>query len=142
MDLTPRDPFVLKVRAVEDEAPKIVARRESLEQVVLDSEVVTFDLVASDDFGVKRVGLEWIGCPHQGGWKNADHRRESGRGRREPEKKELAVARDVLRDARGRGAADARGARVERRLSARASSARVRRRSSCTCSTRPITRCG
>jgi hypothetical protein len=59
--LTPRDPLVLKVRAVEDEAPRIVARRESLEQVVLDSEVVTFDLTASDDFGVKRVGLEWTG---------------------------------------------------------------------------------
>lgn len=49
--LTPRDPLVLKVRAVEDEAPKILARRESLEQVVLDSEVVTFDLTARDDFG-------------------------------------------------------------------------------------------
>lgn len=59
--LTPRDPLVLKVRAVEDEAPKILARRDSTEQVVLDSEVVTFDLVVSDDFGVKRVGLEWTG---------------------------------------------------------------------------------
>ena len=59
--LSPRDPLVLKVRAVEDEAPKILARRESLEQVVLDSEVVTFDLAVSDDFGVKRVGLEWTG---------------------------------------------------------------------------------
>ena len=63
--LTPRDPFVLKVRAVEDEAPKIVARRESLEQVVLDSEVVTFDVTAADDFGVKRVGLEWTGSRTQ-----------------------------------------------------------------------------
>lgn len=60
--LTPRDPLMLKVRAVEDEAPKIVARRETLEQVVLDSEVVTFDLAATDDFGVKRAGLEWIGA--------------------------------------------------------------------------------
>lgn len=59
--LTPRDPLLLKVRAVDDEAPKIVARRESLEQVVLDSEVVTFDLTAGDDFGVRRVGLEWTG---------------------------------------------------------------------------------
>jgi len=59
--LTPRDPLVLKVHAVEDEPPKIVARRESLEQVVLDSEVVTFDLNASDDFGVKTIGLEWTG---------------------------------------------------------------------------------
>jgi hypothetical protein len=60
--LTPRDPLVLKVRALTDEAPRIVARRDSLEQVVLDSEVVTFDLAASDDFGVKRVGLEWKGA--------------------------------------------------------------------------------
>ena len=60
--LTPRDPLLLKVRAVEDEAPKIVARRDSLEQVVLDSEVVTFDVNATDDFGVKTVGLEWTGA--------------------------------------------------------------------------------
>ncbi|HYF37673.1 MAG TPA: hypothetical protein VD994_20395, partial [Prosthecobacter sp.] len=59
--LVPREPLVLKVRAVEDEAPKIVARRETLEQVVLDSEVVTFDLAAFDDFGVHNVGLEWKG---------------------------------------------------------------------------------
>ncbi len=60
--LTPRDPFLLRVRAVNDEPPKIVARRESLEQVVLDSEVVTFDVSATDDFGVKRVGLDWVGA--------------------------------------------------------------------------------
>jgi len=59
--LTPHDPLVLKVRAAQDEAPRIVARRESLEQVVLDSEVVTFDLTATDDYGVKEVGLEWKG---------------------------------------------------------------------------------
>lgn len=59
--LTPRDPLLIKVRAVEDESPKIVARRETQEQVVLDSEVVTFDVRATDDFGVKRVGLEWVG---------------------------------------------------------------------------------
>lgn len=61
--LAPRDPFVLRVRAVEDEAPKVMARRDSLEQVVLDSEVVTFDLSATDDFGVQRAGLEWLGAP-------------------------------------------------------------------------------
>ena len=63
--LTPRDPLVLKVKAVEDAAPTIVARRDSLEQVVLDSEVVTFDLTAMDDFGVKEVGLEWVGSLNQ-----------------------------------------------------------------------------
>jgi hypothetical protein len=82
--LTPRDPLVLKVRALEDEAPRIVARRESLEQVVLDSEVVTFDLAASDDYGVKRVGLEWAGTlTKEPGEKIA----AAG----EPEKRELAA---------------------------------------------------
>jgi hypothetical protein len=59
--LSPHDPLVLKVRAVEDQAPSIIARRESQEEVVLDSEVVSVDLDASDDFGVKRVGLSWVG---------------------------------------------------------------------------------
>ncbi len=63
--LAPRDALVLKVRAVEDQAPSIVLRRESQEEVVLDSEVVTVDLAASDDFGIKRVGLEWVGSLNQ-----------------------------------------------------------------------------
>ncbi len=57
--LTPRDPLLLKIRAVEDEAPRIVAVRESQEQVVLETEVVAFDLSGTDDFGVRRMGLEW-----------------------------------------------------------------------------------
>jgi hypothetical protein len=57
--LEPREPLVLRLHAVEDEAPKLAARRESLEQVVLDTEVVTFEVDAQDDFGIQRVGLEW-----------------------------------------------------------------------------------
>jgi hypothetical protein len=86
--LTPRDPLVLKIRAVEDEAPRIVARRESLEQVVLDSEVVTFDIAASDDFGVRRVGLEWAG-PREDGKPAVAGERLAAAG--EAEKKEVAV---------------------------------------------------
>lgn len=88
--LTPRDPLVLKVRAVEDETPKILARRESLEQVVLESEVVTFDLTANDDFGVKRVGLEWTGSlkKEDGQTPIAGEKVAAGG---EPEKRELAV---------------------------------------------------
>jgi hypothetical protein len=59
--LTPREPLVLQVKAVDDAPPSVVAQRDSIEQVVLDSEVVTFDLNAADDFGVKQVGLEWVG---------------------------------------------------------------------------------
>lgn len=57
--LEPREPLVLRLQAVEDEAPRLAARRESPEQVVLDTEVVTFEVDAQDDFGIQRVGLEW-----------------------------------------------------------------------------------
>ncbi|MDB6069970.1 MAG: hypothetical protein JWL81_1141, partial [Verrucomicrobiales bacterium] len=63
LGLTARVPLVLKVLPAADEAPRIVARRESLEQVVLDSEVVVFEVGASDDFGVRKVGLEWKSLP-------------------------------------------------------------------------------
>lgn len=57
--LTPREPLVLKINAIEDEAPRLAARRETQEQVVLDSEVVVFDVDVQDDFGIRRTGLEW-----------------------------------------------------------------------------------
>jgi hypothetical protein len=59
LGLTARVPLVVKVQPAEDEAPKIAARRETQEQVVLESEVVVFEVSASDDFGVKQLGLEW-----------------------------------------------------------------------------------
>lgn len=59
LGLSPREPLKLLVQPVEDAAPRLVARRENLEQVVLDTEVVTFDLSASDDFGIRRLGLSW-----------------------------------------------------------------------------------
>ena len=89
--LTPKDPLVLKVTAVEDEAPKISARRESQEQVVLDSEVIVFDLDASDDFGVQRVGLQWQGIngetPDKKGVAHGDELTSSG----EPEKHQMGA---------------------------------------------------
>jgi len=57
--LPPREPLVLKINAIEDESPRLAARRETQEQVVLDSEVVVFDLDVQDDFGIQRTGLEW-----------------------------------------------------------------------------------
>ena len=59
--LTPREPLVLKVKAADDQPPAIVARPDSLDEVVLDSDVVTFHLTATDDYGVKEVGLSWTG---------------------------------------------------------------------------------
>ncbi|MDP1587934.1 MAG: hypothetical protein Q8M07_09340, partial [Prosthecobacter sp.] len=57
--LTPREPLVLRINAIEDEAPRLAARRETPEQVVLDSEVVAFDVNVEDDFGIRSTGLEW-----------------------------------------------------------------------------------
>jgi hypothetical protein len=59
LGLNPRETLKLSVQPVGDASPRIVARRESLEQVVLATEVVTFDLNASDDFGIRRLGLSW-----------------------------------------------------------------------------------
>ncbi|MGV3532577.1 MAG: hypothetical protein ACO1QR_09425, partial [Chthoniobacteraceae bacterium] len=88
--LTPRDPLLLKVRAVEDEAPKIIARRETQEQVVLDTEVVNFDLLVSDDFGVKRVGLEWVGAEKaEDGVSPVKGEKVAAAG--EPEKKDMDI---------------------------------------------------
>ena len=59
--LTPREPLTVDVHAVDDDAPAVMAAAESQDEVVLDSEVVTFDAEATDDFGVKTVGVEWDG---------------------------------------------------------------------------------
>lgn len=90
--LTPREPLVLRVQAVEDEAPRIVARRDSVEQVVLDSEVVAFDVSAMDDFGLKRVGLEWRGFDSV---PDADGKKEGAEPRTRGEKIAAAGAAEI-----------------------------------------------
>lgn len=88
--LTPREPLILKVNAVGDEAPKIHARRETKDQVVLESEVLNFDLTVADDFGIRRAGLEWNGVGGgSGDIKPAHGDKTAAAG--EPEKKEMTV---------------------------------------------------
>lgn len=83
--LTPREPLVLRINAIEDEAPRLAARRETPEQVVLDSEVVAFDVNVEDDFGIRRTGLEWRSV--NDGKTKGDKIAAAG----EPEKKTLAA---------------------------------------------------
>ena len=59
--LSGRKPFQLDVTAAEDEAPSLVCENLPRKQIVLDSEVLSFQIRARDDFGVKRVGIEWKG---------------------------------------------------------------------------------
>ena len=59
--LTAREPFELKVLARDDEAPTLTARKLSDGQILLEDEVLSFELAVNDDFGVQKVGLEWAG---------------------------------------------------------------------------------
>ena len=59
--LTGQQPFTLSITGREDEAPTLSCEGLPRMKVVLDSETLTFKVRAQDDFGVKRVGLEWAG---------------------------------------------------------------------------------
>ncbi len=64
--LKAKSPLELRVSAVEDKAPDVFARQISTERVVLVDEVVSFDVSAADDFGIKSMGLKWDGAPGSG----------------------------------------------------------------------------
>lgn len=59
--LAAREPQVLQVEVQADEPPTVSFSKLKNNRVVLSSEVLTFEIQASDDFGVKRIGLEWEG---------------------------------------------------------------------------------
>lgn len=57
--LKAKSPLELNITPVPDSAPEIFANQTSTERIVLQDEVVTFDISASDDFGIRELGLEW-----------------------------------------------------------------------------------
>ena len=62
--LATREPQVLWIEAIDDEAPTVGFNKLKNNQVILSNEVIAFEIHASDDFGVKRIGLEWEGLQH------------------------------------------------------------------------------
>ena len=62
--LATREPQVLRIEALDDEAPTVGFNKLKNNQVLLSSEVIAFEIQAGDDFGVKRIGLEWEGLYH------------------------------------------------------------------------------
>lgn len=64
LGLTAKDAFSLKINAVEDGEPAITFRQEESQQVVLTTDVITFELQSRDDFGISKVGLDWSGVAH------------------------------------------------------------------------------
>jgi hypothetical protein len=60
--LAGKEPFLLAVTAREDEAPSLACEDLPRQKVVLDTELLTFKIRAQDDFGIKRVGIDWQGA--------------------------------------------------------------------------------
>ncbi|MFV0444147.1 MAG: hypothetical protein ACK5Q5_11310 [Planctomycetaceae bacterium] len=59
--LSGQEPFALTVTAIDDEQPSVLCENLPRQRVLLDSEVLAFQVRGRDDFGVKRVGIEWEG---------------------------------------------------------------------------------
>ena len=59
--LAASEPQVLQFEAQVDAVPTVAITKLKNNQVVLSTEVLTFEIQAGDDFGVKQIGLEWEG---------------------------------------------------------------------------------
>ena len=57
--LSGKEPLHLAIDATDDEFPSLICENLPRRKVLLDTEVLTFQVRAHDDFGVKRVGIEW-----------------------------------------------------------------------------------
>ncbi|MEM9283649.1 MAG: hypothetical protein AAGA96_17645 [Verrucomicrobiota bacterium] len=85
--LQAKSPLEIQISPVEDAAPDIFANQVTEERIILEDELITFDLSASDDYGLKGVGLQWWAS-------DADASDESFSGEKPvaagaPEKKEI-----------------------------------------------------
>ena len=61
LGLTAKDGFQLQIKAVDDAEPSVSFQQMDAQNVVLSTEVVSFDIRADDDYGVKAIGVEWRG---------------------------------------------------------------------------------
>ena len=59
--LSAKQPFLLRVNGQDDQPPNINVRRLSEGSVVLDQDLLSFEIRATDDYGVKEVGIQWSG---------------------------------------------------------------------------------
>ncbi|MDA1055251.1 MAG: hypothetical protein O3C40_32930 [Planctomycetota bacterium] len=59
--LAGKEPFSLTVSAVDDEAPTLMCEDLPRRKIILDSEQLRFGVKANDDFGIKRIGMQWSG---------------------------------------------------------------------------------
>jgi len=59
-------PFTLRIRTRPDEPPVAALSGLDRSAVLLEGRTTTFEVLSSDDFGVRRVGLEWREIGHDG----------------------------------------------------------------------------
>ncbi|MCA9024111.1 MAG: hypothetical protein KDA86_02740 [Planctomycetaceae bacterium] len=56
-----KQPLVLDLQATDDEPPTLSCAGGAFEHVLLESDVLTFQVKSTDDFGVKTIGMMWEG---------------------------------------------------------------------------------
>lgn len=61
LGLRSKEAFALKINAIDDAPPSVFAKQTEPMQVVLSTDVIRLELQTDDDFGLKEVGLEWVG---------------------------------------------------------------------------------
>ena len=63
MGLTAKTPMNLKLRCAPDEAPSLTCRDMQQQRVIMVKDVLTFEVDAEDDYGIRTVGMQWTGTP-------------------------------------------------------------------------------
>ncbi len=57
--LSGRESFTVSITAQPDEPPTLFCENLPRHKVVLDTETLSFRIMAQDDFGIKQIGMEW-----------------------------------------------------------------------------------
>ena len=65
LGLTSKQPLKLKLRSESDQGPSLACRKLEKQRVIMEKDVLAFEVDASDDFGVKTIGMQWSGTVEQ-----------------------------------------------------------------------------
>lgn len=63
LGLSAKSPLTLKLRSAKDKSPNLICRELEKKRVIMAKDVLSFQIDASDDFGIKTIGMEWVGEP-------------------------------------------------------------------------------
>ena len=61
--LSAKKPLTLQLRSAEDQPPELICRVLEKQRVMMVKDVLTFEVDADDDYGIKTIGMEWTGKP-------------------------------------------------------------------------------